>query len=109
MYKVLQLCYYGSMSQTPLTIKIDTQVKADAQKLAKSLGLSLSSIVENKLREVVRDRWVIFEETPVPNAALGKQLREAKKDVKHNIHQSPAFDAAEEAIAYLHAQADRED
>lgn len=92
------------MSQVAITVKIDTQVKADVQKLAKSMGLSLSTIIENKLREVIRERRVTFEEPLVPNAWLANELKEADKDIKNNIHQSPVFDTAEEAIAYLHAQ-----
>ena len=97
------------MSQVAITVKIDAKVKTNAQKLAKDLGLSLSTIIENKLREVVRERQVIFRDDLVPNAALAKQLDQAEEDIKNNIHQSPAFDTAEEAIAYLHAEAGRED
>ena len=48
------------MSQIAVTIKIDADVKAHAQKLASRLGLSLSAIVENQLKEVIRERRVVF-------------------------------------------------
>jgi len=60
------------MSQIPITVKIDAKLKKDAQKLAKNLGLSLSAIVENKLREVVNERRVVFEEPLVPNKRTAK-------------------------------------
>ena len=70
------------MSQIPVTIKIDSQLKKDSQELAKKLGLSLSAIVENKLREVVRDRRVVFEEELEPTPYLEKIIRQVEKDLK---------------------------
>jgi len=70
------------MSQIPVTIKIDADLKQQAQDLAKSLGLSLSAIVENKLRQVVRERRVVFEEDFVPNAKTARILRQIEADVK---------------------------
>lgn len=70
------------MKQVPVTIKIDDELKADIQKLAKNMGLSFSAIVENKLREVAVERRVIFEEELVPNARTAKILHEAEEDWK---------------------------
>lgn len=41
------------MNQVPVTSKIDGEVNQQAQKLAKNLGLSLSAIIENQLKQVV--------------------------------------------------------
>lgn len=71
------------MSQIAVTIKIDKDLKDEAQKLAKNLGLSLSAIVENKLRQAVRERRIVFEEEPlVPNAKTAKILEEIEEDIK---------------------------
>lgn len=80
------------MKQSALTIKVDAQVKADAQKVAKSLGLSLSAIIENKLREVVRERRVVFEEDFTPNAKTAKQLKEIEADVAAGCNLSGPFE-----------------
>ena len=70
------------MNQIPVTIKIDADLKQEAQKLAKNLGLSLSAIVENKLRQAVRERRIVFEEEPAPNARTAKLLRDIEEDIR---------------------------
>lgn len=89
------------MSQIPVTVKIDEELKHEAQKLAKSLGLSLSAIVENKLREVVRERRVIFEEEPIPNAKTTKELQKIETDVKAGRNLSGPFTTYDELEKHL--------
>lgn len=76
-----------------MTIKIDADLKEDIQALAKNMGLSVSAIIENKLREVARDRRVVFEEELVliPNAKFAKQLREIEDDIKQGRNVSGPF------------------
>lgn len=91
------------MSQIPVTIKIDAELKAEAQKLAKSLGLSLSAIVENKLRQAVRERRVVFEEELTPNAKTAKQLREIEEDIKARRNMSGPFDNISDLEKHLNS------
>lgn len=88
------------MSQIPITIKIDSDLKKESQALAKKLGLSLSAIIENKLREVVRERRVVFEEELEPTPYLEKIMREARKDRKtgRNVIKT---NSPEEALSHL--------
>jgi antitoxin component of RelBE/YafQ-DinJ toxin-antitoxin module len=79
------------MNQAVLTIKIDADIKADSQSLAKKLGLSLSSIIENKLREVVRERRVVFEDLPTLNDSTKSELLSIEKDVLAGNNLSPAI------------------
>lgn len=83
------------MSQIPVTIKIDADLKHEAQKLAKNLGLSLSAIVENKLRQAVRERRVVFEEELIPNAKTAKMLREIEEDIRAGRNLGPVFDSVD--------------
>lgn len=89
------------MSQIPITVKIDASLKQEAQKLAKSLGLSLSAIVENKLKEVVRERRVIFEEELIPNKKTAKELRRVEEDVRTGRNLSGPFKTFEELEQHL--------
>jgi addiction module RelB/DinJ family antitoxin len=91
------------MSQTPITVKIDTDVKQQAQKLAQKLGLSLSSIIENKLREVVRERRVIFEEEVILNDNIAKQLDKIETDIKAGRNLSKPFTTFEELERHLNS------
>ena len=89
------------MSQIPITVKIDTDLKQAIQKLAKSLGLSVSAIVENKLREVVRERRVVFEEELVPNEKTVKLLKAVEKDIKAGRNLSGPFKTYSELESHL--------
>ncbi|HEY1645490.1 MAG TPA: type II toxin-antitoxin system RelB/DinJ family antitoxin [Candidatus Saccharimonadales bacterium] len=89
------------MSQVPMTIKIDADVKQQSQKLAKRLGLSLSSIVENKLREVVNERRVVFEEELIPNDKTAKELEIIEADIRAGRNLSDPFNTFDELERYL--------
>lgn len=91
------------MNQIPVTVKIDADLKKDAQELAKSLGLSLSAIVENKLREVVRERRVVFEEEFIPNEKTAKELQEIEADIKAGRNLSGPFKTFNELEKHLNS------
>jgi addiction module RelB/DinJ family antitoxin len=91
------------MSQVPITVKIDADVKQQAQKLAQRLGLSLSSIVENKLKEVVSERRVVFEEEYLPNEKTTKELEKIEEDVKAGRNLSGPFNTFEELENHLNS------
>lgn len=91
------------MSQIPVTIKIDADLKQDAQKLAKSLGLSLSAIIENKLRQAVRERRIVFEEELIPNEETTKELHRIEADVKAGRNLSGPFTSDEELERHLNS------
>lgn len=73
--------YIVSMNTT-LTIRIDEKVKKDAQKFAKATGLSLSTIIENRLRDVVLDGSIEFKEYLEPTPELEATMRRVEEDIK---------------------------
>ena len=88
------------MNTTSIIIRTDPQIKKDAQKTAKEMGLSLNAIVMGLLKEFVKRKTITFtneELTPYAKAQL-KKARENRKQGKS----SPIFDNAEDAIAWLH-------
>lgn len=89
------------MSQVPITVKIDADVKQQSQRLARRLGLSLSSIVENKLREVVAERRVVFEEEHIPNEKTAKELVKIEADIKAGRNLSKTFTTFEQLEKHL--------
>jgi len=88
------------MEKTVLNIKIDKRMKEDAQKVARELSLPLGTIINAYLRELVREKRVVFSIPPAPNRklqALLKRVRnDSKKKRKHDVHLT-----YEEAIEYL--------
>ncbi|MGH7234087.1 MAG: type II toxin-antitoxin system RelB/DinJ family antitoxin [Candidatus Saccharimonadales bacterium] len=91
------------MSQVPVTVKIDADVKQQAQKLAQRLGLSLSTVVENKLREVVYERRVVFEEELIPNEKTAKELEKIEADIRADRNLSRPFSTFEELEQHLNS------
>ena len=70
------------MNQAVINIKIDQKIKIQAQKVAADLGLSLSSLLNAYLRQVVRTREVSFRLEEKPSARLIKSIEEAEKERK---------------------------
>ncbi|MCL4366179.1 hypothetical protein M1437_03040 [Patescibacteria group bacterium] len=86
---------------TVIHIKADKEVKENAQKAAKDLGLSLSDVINAALRNFIRTREVIFSDIPQMTPELEKRLERVEEDIKHNRNMSPKFKTAKEFIKYL--------
>lgn len=86
------------MNTTTLNLRIDAKLKKDAQKLAESVGFSLSTMVKSLLRKVVREKKVEIELEP--SDWLIQELKEGKKEEEQG-YISPAFHNADDAIAWL--------
>jgi len=87
--------------KTVINIKADKDTKEKAVKLAKEMGLPLSTIVNAFLKQFIREKRVTFEVPLVPNKKTAKLLRQAKKDIESGKNLSPAFDNVNDFIAYL--------
>lgn len=88
------------MEKTILNIKTDKKVKEEAQKTAKELGLPLGTIINAYLRELAREKRVLFSVPPVPNLRLQTLLKQIRRDVKKRKKSAGPF-TYEEAIAHL--------
>lgn len=86
---------------TVIHIKADREVKQNAQKAAKELGLTLSDVINASLRNFIRTREVIFSDTPTMTPEFEKLLGPIEEDIKHGRNLSPAFKNAEEMNKYL--------
>jgi len=87
--------------QTVIHIKADKEVKENAQKLAKQLGLNLSDVINASLRTFIRTRTVIFSDSPQMTPELEKYLEKVEEDIKYHRNLSPKFRSADEAISWL--------
>ena len=86
---------------TVIHIKADKEVKENAQKAAKDLGLTLTDVINAALRNFIRTREVVFSDIPQMTPELEKLLGRVEEDIKHNRNLSPAFKTAKEATEYL--------
>jgi len=91
------------MSKTVLSVKTDPEVKRDAQKLAKEMGVPLSVIVNANLKQFINQRRFVVQAPLVPTAKLVKVLEHAEREwEKGNTKKSsPVFDDMNDAIRWL--------
>ena len=66
------------MSNGRYNISISSDAKEEAQHLARSLGLTFSAVVEQQLRNFVREQKVLFDATHPP-LQQGENLRYAQE------------------------------
>lgn len=86
---------------TVIHIKADKEVKKNAQKAAKDLGLTLSDVINASLRNFIKTREVIFSDIPQMTPELEKLLDKVGDDIKEGKNLSPAFESGEEMDKYL--------
>jgi addiction module RelB/DinJ family antitoxin len=91
----------NSTTKTQINLKVDKKTKTEAQKLAKKLGLSLSSIVNASLNQFIARKEVHFSVEPKMTPYLEAIIAEVEEDIKENRNISPAFGDSDSAIAYL--------
>jgi addiction module RelB/DinJ family antitoxin len=87
--------------KTMINIKADKEVKESAQKVAKDLGLPLSSVINAFLKEFIRNRHISFSAIPRMTPYLESVLGKVEKDIKDKKNMVGPFNTAEEANAYL--------
>ncbi|MDO8460923.1 MAG: type II toxin-antitoxin system RelB/DinJ family antitoxin [bacterium] len=90
--------------QTVIHIKADQEIKENAAKVAKELGLSLSDIINASLRNFIRTREITFSDTPQMTPELEKLLERVEKDIKNNKNLAGPFSSAEEMDKYLNSK-----
>ena len=70
------------MSQ--ISIRIDDNVKKEAEKVCKDIGISLSSAINIYLKRIGRERRIPFELTAeIPNAKTLAAMRETEEILTH--------------------------
>lgn len=69
------------MKTSILTVKIDPEVKDEAQKIATELGFSLSAIVTATLKNLIRNKTVSYSLLE-PAPLLEKAIRSARVERK---------------------------
>lgn len=70
------------MNTTSIHIKIETDIKKQAQKAANELGLSLSSVTKVLLKQFIRTKHLSVGVNEVPNRELLRSLTKSDKDIK---------------------------
>lgn len=84
-----------------INIKTEKEVKENAQKIAKELGLSLSDVVNASLRNFIKTREVHFYAVPKMTEELECLLTKVAEDIKKKENISSGFSSSFEVSKYL--------
>jgi len=89
--------------KTAISFKIDTDVRNRARIVAKKIGVPLSMVVNQQLKQFADERRIEFYEPLIPNAKTRKVLDEAMRDIREGRTDkfSPAFTNMKDAITWL--------
>tara|TARA_Y100000310_G_scaffold212851_1_gene213728 strand:+ start:167 stop:442 length:276 start_codon:yes stop_codon:yes gene_type:complete len=91
------------MAKTLINIKADPQVKKKAQKVARDLGMPLSTIINGYLGQLIRTKEVHFSLEGELKPSVKKRLDRLMKEAREGKNVSPAFFDVEDAIRYLNS------
>ncbi len=86
---------------TVLNVKIDDDLKKQAQATAKAIGLPMSTVVAASLREFVRTRSITISDPPRLKPEIEAELLRIAEEAEQGINVSPAFTNLEDAFAWL--------
>jgi len=100
------------MNTTSLHIKIEPDIKKQAQKTADDLGLSLSAVMKALLKQFIRTKRLSVgtRDLPeIPNARTRRHLKQSEVDIKAG--RGISFNNIAEARAYINSliEHDRQD
>lgn len=91
------------MNTAVINIKTEPKTKREAQKIAQKIGVSLSSLINAYLKNLIRTKKVEFDLAEEPSEYLIKAMKKADKDLKEG-KASPVFKTGEEAVKWLEEQ-----
>ncbi len=87
------------MSTTVINFITEPKLKAEAQKVAKQLGIPLSLALNNYLKQLVRTKTVVFNED-TPSQYFVDSIKQSEEDRKKG-RVSPSFTDAKDAMNWL--------
>ena len=91
------------MNTAVINIKTDPKLKKELKVVAKELGLPVGTIVNAYLRELVRERRVVFSAPPALNQWTKRLLQSIDRDIRAKKNADGPF-SPEEAVTYLDRQ-----
>jgi len=90
------------MNTAIINFTTEPKLKAEAQKVAKNLGIPLSLALNNYLKHLIQTKTVIFSEE-IPSKYLRDAIQKAKIDLKKG-NTSPVFTNIENNLKWLKEQ-----
>ena len=91
------------MTKTTINIKADKEIKEEAQKLAYSMGMPLSTIINAYLKQFIRTKEVHFYLEGELKPSVKRYLGRLREEALEGKNLSPNFKTAKDAIDYLNS------
>jgi len=91
------------MAKTLINIRADVEVKNEAQKVARDLGLPLSTVINAYLRQFIRTKEVHFSMEGELKPSVKRRLDRLTKEAKAGKNVSGPFSNADEMDAHLNS------
>lgn len=91
------------MNTAIINVRTEPHIKEQAQETAENLGISLSSLINGFLRQLVKTKSVHFTVTEKPSQYLLDSIKQAKKE-RLRGKASPIFDSTKEEMQWLKEQ-----
>lgn len=88
------------MNVTSIHVKIEADIKNQAQKTAEELGLSLSAVMKALLKQFIRTQRLSVGLGEEPSEYMIEALRKSDKEYKTG-NTSPSFPNAEDSFKWL--------
>ena len=83
------------MASTNLNIRVDKEIKENAEAIFAELGINMSSAINIFLRKVIRDKGLPFSVTiEEPNKKTIKAIKQGQKII--NDDNTPSYDTIDE-------------
>ncbi|MFH1182669.1 MAG: type II toxin-antitoxin system RelB/DinJ family antitoxin [Candidatus Moraniibacteriota bacterium] len=88
------------MNSVQINVRTDQKTKVEAQKVASSLGLNLSRLINAYLKEIIRSKKVEFSSNrEKPSPYLIRCIKRAEEDIKRGDYYS--FNNTQDAVKFL--------
>jgi antitoxin component of RelBE/YafQ-DinJ toxin-antitoxin module len=85
------------------TIRLDPDIKREAQIITRNMGIDLSTFLSMRLTELVSTHHMHIDMREVASPEVLAELRQVEQDIADGVNMSPTFTNAHDAIAYLHS------
>ena len=86
------------MSTSSMNIRMDSDVKNQAQKLFKEFGMDMTTAINVFLRQAIRERSIPFKiQLDIPNAETVAAIQEVQK-MKKNAAMNKTYDNVEDMM-----------
>ena len=92
--------HFWYMNVTSIHVKVDSDMKDQAQRTAEDLGLSLSAVMKALLKQFIRTQRLSVGVGEEPSAFMIEALKKSDREYKEN-NTSPSFASAEDSFKWL--------